>query len=38
VVGDASIATTDKGRATAAHQVAGFVDLLRQVEAAALPG
>jgi creatinine amidohydrolase len=38
VVGDASIATADKGRATAAHQVAGFVDLLRQVEAAALPG
>lgn len=30
-VGDASIATVDKGHATAAHQVAGFVALLRQV-------
>jgi creatinine amidohydrolase len=30
-VGDASIATADKGRATAAHQVAGVIDLLRKV-------
>jgi creatinine amidohydrolase len=37
VVGDASIATAAKGAATAAHQVAGFIELLRQVEAAALP-
>ncbi|MDJ0627258.1 MAG: creatininase family protein [Rhodobacter sp.] len=31
VVGDASVATAEKGRATAAHQVAGFIELLRQV-------
>ncbi len=36
-VGDATRATAEKGRATAAHQVAGFIALLRQVEAAALP-
>ena len=30
-VGDASIATAQKGAATAAHQVAGFIALLRQV-------
>ncbi|QIE42762.1 creatininase family protein [Rhodobacteraceae bacterium SC52] len=30
-VGDASIATAVKGAATAAHQVAGFISLLRQV-------
>lgn len=36
-VGDASIATAEKGRATAAHQVAGFVELLRQAAAADLP-
>ncbi|MFT4795089.1 MAG: creatinine amidohydrolase [Paracoccaceae bacterium] len=36
-VGDASIATAEKGRATAAHQVAGFIELLRHVEAAQLP-
>lgn len=37
-VGDASIATAAKGRATAAHQVAGFIGLLRQTQAAPLPG
>ena len=36
VAGDASIATERKGRATAAHQAAGFVDLLRDVRAARL--
>lgn len=36
VAGDASIATARKGRATAAHQAAGFVDLLRDVRAARL--
>lgn len=30
-VGDASAATAEKGHATADHQVAGFIDLLRQV-------
>lgn len=30
-VGDASVATAEKGEATAAHQVAGFIDLLRKV-------
>jgi len=30
-VGDASIATADKGHATAAHQVDGFIALLRQM-------
>jgi creatinine amidohydrolase len=33
VVGNASVATADKGHATAAHQVAGFIDLLRRVVA-----
>lgn len=36
-VGDASAATADKGRATARHQVAGLIDLLRDVAAAPLP-
>ncbi|RST84525.1 creatininase family protein [Aquibium carbonis] len=36
VAGDASIATAGKGRATAAHQAAGFVDLLKDVRAARL--
>jgi creatinine amidohydrolase len=31
-VGDASVATAEKGEATAAHQVAGFIGLLRKVE------
>jgi len=30
-VGNAAIATAEKGRATCAHQVAGFVDLLRKL-------
>ena len=39
VVGDASAATAEKGAATARHQVAGFIDLLRQVrDAGPLPG
>jgi len=29
-VGDASLATAEKGRATARHQVAGFIELLRK--------
>lgn len=37
-VGNAAIATAEKGHATAAHQVAGFVDLLRKVAAAPLDG
>ena len=37
-VGDASAATAEKGRATAAHQAAGFLALLRQVVATPLPG
>nr|WP_256372966.1 creatininase family protein [Pseudoruegeria sp. HB172150] len=36
-VGDASKATADKGRATAAHQVEGFIGLLRKVRDMALP-
>jgi creatinine amidohydrolase len=32
-VGDAGLATEEKGRATCAHQVRGFVDLLRAVKA-----
>ncbi|WP_341366792.1 creatininase family protein [Yoonia sp. BS5-3] len=36
-VGDASLATAEKGRATAEHQVAGFVALLRQVRDMPLP-
>ena len=35
-VGDASAATVEKGQATAAHQVAGFIDLLRHVKATPL--
>ena len=37
-VGDASAATPEKGAATAAHQVAGFVDLLRHMRDAPLAG
>jgi creatinine amidohydrolase len=37
VVGDASRASAEKGHATAAHQVAGMIDLLRLVAAAPLP-
>jgi len=37
-VGNAAAATAEKGEATAAHQVAGLVALLRQVEAADLSG
>lgn len=33
VVGEAHLATADKGRATAAHQAAGFIALARQVAA-----
>jgi creatinine amidohydrolase len=36
VVGDASIATADKGRLTAAHQADGFIRLLRDVRRASL--
>lgn len=36
-VGDASIATAEKGEATARHQVAGFVEMLREVETMELP-
>jgi creatinine amidohydrolase len=36
-VGDASAATAEKGRATADHQVAGFIELLRQVRDTAPP-
>ncbi|WP_442583304.1 creatininase family protein [Mesorhizobium sp. ASY16-5R] len=36
VVGDASIATADKGRLTAAHQADGFIRLLRDVRGASL--
>ncbi|MEO0944803.1 MAG: creatininase family protein, partial [Pseudomonadota bacterium] len=36
-VGDASNATTEKGQATAKHQVAGFIDLLRQVRDMPVP-
>jgi len=37
-VGDASVATADKGHATAAHQVDGFVALLRQMRDTPLTG
>ena len=37
-VGDASRATPEKGRATCAHQVAGFTDLLRKVRDLSLAG
>ncbi len=36
-VGNASAATLEKGEATAAHQVAGFIALMRQVADAELP-
>ncbi|WP_300061287.1 creatininase family protein [uncultured Roseobacter sp.] len=36
-VGEAHLASAEKGAATARHQVAGFVDLLRQVAEADLP-
>ncbi len=36
-VGDASIATAEKGRATAVHQAAGFIELLRKVRAMKIP-
>lgn len=36
-VGEAHLATAQKGAATARHQVAGFIDLLRKTEAMALP-
>lgn len=36
VVGDASAATAAKGAATAAHQAAGFVELLEDVRKAKL--
>jgi creatinine amidohydrolase len=35
-VGEAHLGTADKGRATAAHQVAGFIDLLYKVKATPL--
>ena len=38
VVGNAARATAEKGRAVAAHQAAGVVDLLRQVRALPLAG
>ena len=38
VVGDASRATAGKGHAVAAHQVAGFIELLRAVKATPLDG
>ena len=37
-VGDASAATAEKGAATAAHQVAGFVELLRRMRDTPLAG
>ena len=37
VVGDASAASAEKGRATADHQVEGFIDLLRKVAEMPLP-
>ncbi|MEL7176659.1 MAG: creatininase family protein [Pseudomonadota bacterium] len=36
-VGDAYLATSKKGRATIAHQVAGFVDLLKDVVVSPIP-
>lgn len=36
-VGQAHLATAEKGQATCEHQVAGFVDLLRKVESMAVP-
>ncbi len=37
-MGDASAATAAKGEATAAHQVAGMIALLRQVRDHAMDG
>ncbi|MEM9060898.1 MAG: creatininase family protein [Pseudomonadota bacterium] len=37
-VGDASLATAEKGHATAEHQVAGFIELLHKVETQSLDG
>lgn len=37
-VGEAHLATAEKGASTALHQVAGFVALLRKMDAMALPG
>lgn len=36
-VGDASAATAEKGAATADHQVAGFIEMLRQVKLMSVP-
>jgi len=38
VVGNAAAARAEKGHATAAHQVAGFIDLMRAVRARSLAG
>ena len=38
VVGEAHLATAEKGRATAAHQVAGFIALARAVAAHPMTG
>jgi len=37
-VGEAHLGTPEKGRATCAHQVAGFIDLLRKVRDMDIPG
>lgn len=37
VVGDATQATADKGRAIIAHQARGFIDMLRKVQEMAVP-
>ncbi|MGI3167570.1 creatininase family protein [Pseudooceanicola sp. C21-150M6] len=36
-VGDASLGTGEKGRRTARHQVAGFIEMLRQIETMPVP-
>ena len=36
-VGDATLATAEKGEATAKYQVDGFIDMLKQVEKAEIP-
>ena len=36
-ISDLHLASADKGRATATHQVAGLIALLRQVRDAAIP-
>ncbi|QHQ33879.1 creatininase family protein [Algicella marina] len=38
VAGDAALATAEKGRLTAEHQVAGFIELLRKVQRMEVPG